>query len=59
MILLLPDETGIAEAERLIGGAAAADRAGHKVPNDIEVPFEELVDAETRLTLSPNNSSII
>ena len=45
----MPDEAGITEAESLIGAAAGADRDGHDIPSDIEVPLGELLGARTRL----------
>lgn len=51
LVKLLPDEAGIVEAERKLQAAADADRAGRAVPDDIEVPLEELVGARDRLKL--------
>ena len=49
LVKLLPDEQGITEAERLLSAAAAADREGRNIPDDIEVPLEDLVGARERL----------
>jgi len=51
LVKLLPDEEGIAEAERKINAAAEADKEGRSVPDDIEVPLAELVGARERLKL--------
>ncbi len=52
LVKLLPDEAGIAEAERLLGAAEAADKEGREIPQDIEVPLAELVGAKERLKLA-------
>jgi type I restriction enzyme, R subunit len=49
LIKLLPDEQGIVEAERQLKAAAEADNEGRRVPDDIEVPLEELAGSEGRL----------
>jgi len=51
LVKLLPSEQGITEAERLLDVAAEADKEGLSVPNDIEVPLEELIGARERLKL--------
>jgi len=51
LVKLLPDDAGIDEAERLLQSATAADREGRDTPSDIEVPLEELVGAERRLSV--------
>jgi type I restriction enzyme R subunit len=51
LVKLVPDERGIDEGERLLGAAAEADKEGRNVPDDIEVPLEDLVGAETRLKI--------
>ena len=48
LIKLLPDESGISEAERLIAEAAEADELGEK-GDDITVPLEELAGTKQRL----------
>lgn len=48
LIKLLPDDDGIADAERLISEAADADEDG-KADADILVPLEELAGAKARL----------
>ncbi|WP_084397385.1 MULTISPECIES: type I restriction endonuclease subunit R [Hyphomonadaceae] len=55
LIKLLPDDAGIAEAERLISEAADAEDAGTAEESDIAVPLEELAGAKARLeTLAAN-----
>lgn len=55
LIKLLPDDAGIAEAERLISEAADAEDAGTAAESDIAVPLEELAGAKARLeTLAAN-----
>jgi type I restriction enzyme, R subunit len=49
LIKLLPDESGISEAERLIAEAAEADDAGSRDEPDITVPLEELAGSKGRL----------
>jgi type I restriction enzyme, R subunit len=49
LIKLLPDDQGIAAAERLITEAAEADDVGSDTEPDIAVPLEELVGAKGRL----------
>lgn len=49
LVKLLPDEQGIVEGERLLNAAAKVDKHGRNVPDDIEVPLEDLVGAKTRL----------
>jgi type I restriction enzyme, R subunit len=49
LVKLLPDEAGIAEAERQINAAAEANEEGRNIPDDIEVPLELLVGARERL----------
>lgn len=49
LIKLLPDDQGIAAAERLIAEAAAEDDAGADKEPDITVPLEELAGARERL----------
>jgi len=49
LIKLLPDDAGIAEAERLISEASDAQEDGTERGEDITVPLEELAGAETRL----------
>lgn len=51
LVKLLPHEQGITEAERLLSAAAEADKEGRNVPDDIEVPLEDLVGARERLKL--------
>lgn len=51
LIKLLPDQAGIAEAEHQLGAAAEADREGRDLPQDLEVPLEELVGSGRRLRL--------
>jgi type I restriction enzyme R subunit len=51
LVKLLPDEQGIIEAERQLSAAAEADKEGQKVPDDIEVPLEDLAGADKRLKL--------
>lgn len=51
LVKLLPNEQGITEAEKLLSVAAGADKEGRTVPNDIEVPLEELIGARERLKL--------
>jgi type I restriction enzyme R subunit len=51
LVKLLPDEEGMAEAEQKINAAAEANKEGRGVPDDIEVPLEELVGARERLKL--------
>ena len=51
LVKLLLDEEGIAEAEQKLNAAAEADKEGRGVPDDIEVPLEELVGARERLKL--------
>ena len=51
LVKLLPDEAGIAEAERLLIAAEESDKEGRGVPDDIEVPLAELVGASERLAL--------
>lgn len=48
LIKLLPDETGISEAERLIADAAEAEELGAK-EDDIAVPLKELAGSKERL----------
>lgn len=48
-IKLLPDESGISEAERLIAEAAEADDVGSRDEPDITVPLEELAGSKGRL----------
>ena len=48
LIKLLPDDSGIAEAERLISEAADSDDAGTADEN-VQVPLEHLAGAEGRL----------
>jgi type I restriction enzyme, R subunit len=49
LIKLLPDDQGIATAERLIAEAAEADDAGADKEPDIAVPLGELAGAKQRL----------
>ena len=49
LIKLLPDDEGIAEAERLISEASDALEDGSEREEDITVPLEELAGADTRL----------
>lgn len=49
LIKLLPDDAGIAEAERLIAEAADVDESGADNEPDISVPLEELAGAKQRL----------
>jgi type I restriction enzyme, R subunit len=49
LIKLLPDDQGIATAERLIAEAAEADDAGADKEPDITVPLGELAGAKQRL----------
>lgn len=49
LIKLLPDDQGIANAERLIAEAAEADDAGADIETDITVPLQELAGAAGRL----------
>jgi len=51
LVKLLPDEQGIVEAERQLSAAAEADQKGQKIPDDIEVPLEDLAGAGERLKL--------
>jgi type I restriction enzyme, R subunit len=51
LVKLLPDEAGIAEAERQLHAAAEADKEGRSIPTDIEVPLQELVGARERVKL--------
>lgn len=51
LIKLLPDEAGITEAEQQLKSAAEADKEGRGVPDDIEVPLEELVGTPDRVKL--------
>jgi type I restriction enzyme R subunit len=51
LVKLLPDEQGIVEAERQLSAAAEADKEGQKIPDDIEVPLEDLAGADKRLKL--------
>ena len=51
LVKLLPDEAGIAEAERRINAAAEAEEEDRSIATDIEVPLEELVGARKRLKL--------
>jgi type I restriction enzyme R subunit len=51
LVKLLPDEQGIVEAERQLSAAAEADKEGQKIPDDIEVPLEDLAGADERLKL--------
>jgi type I restriction enzyme, R subunit len=51
LVKLLPDDAGIDEAERQLSAAAEADKEGHGVPADIDVPLQELVGARERLKL--------
>jgi type I restriction enzyme R subunit len=51
LIKLLPDDQGIAAAERLIAEVAEADNAGADKEPDIEVPLEELAGAKERLEM--------
>jgi type I restriction enzyme R subunit len=49
LIKLLPDDTGIANAEQMIADAADADETGATDAVDITVPLEELAGAKGRL----------
>lgn len=49
LVKLLPDEAGIDEAERMIAAVGEAENEGHDVPENIEVPLQELVGASERL----------
>jgi len=49
LVKLLPDEAGIAEAERMITAAGEAENEGRDVPQNIEVPLQELIGARERL----------
>jgi type I restriction enzyme R subunit len=49
LVKLLPDEAGIAEAQRYIDAAAEADDYSGGVPTGIEVPLGELIGASERL----------
>jgi type I restriction enzyme, R subunit len=49
LIKLLPDDQGIANAERLIAEAAEVDDTGGGKESDIVVPLEELAGAKVRL----------
>lgn len=51
LVKLLPDEAGIGEAEKQLVAATEADKEGKDIPEDIEVPLEELVGARERLKL--------
>lgn len=51
LIKLLPDDAGIAEAERLISEAADTDDAGANDNSDIAVPLEDLAGAKGRLEM--------
>lgn len=51
LIKLLPDDAGIAEAERLISEAADIEDAGVNNGSDIAVPLEELAGAKGRLEM--------
>jgi type I restriction enzyme R subunit len=51
LVKLLPDEAGIAEAERQLNAVAEADKEGRRVPANIEVPLQELVGARERVKL--------
>nr|WTA67196.1 type I restriction endonuclease subunit R [Micromonospora sp. NBC_00855] len=51
LVKLLPDEAGIAEAERQLEAVAEADNEGRSVPTGVRVPLERLVGAEERLKL--------
>lgn len=51
LIKLLPDDAGIAEAERLISEVADSEDAGVTKDPDITVPLEELAGAKGRLEL--------
>ena len=52
LVKLLADEEGITEAEKQLSAAAEADKEGRNVPEDIEVPLEELVRAPERLKVA-------
>ncbi len=49
LVKLLPDEKGVAEAERRLGAAVEADREGQADRNDIEIPLAQLVGSHERL----------
>lgn len=49
LIKLLPDDVGIAEAERMISEASDAEDDGSEREEDITVPLEELAGADARL----------
>lgn len=49
LVKLLPDEAGIAAGEALIKSAAEAEDEQGDVPDNVSVPLEELVGADTRL----------
>lgn len=49
LIKLLPDDTGITEAERLIAETADADESGASQDENIIIPLEELAGATGRL----------
>jgi type I restriction enzyme R subunit len=51
LVRLLPDEAGIAEAQRQLDSAAEADKVGQDLPDDIKVSLRELVGAPERLKL--------
>jgi len=51
LVKLLPDEAGVAEAQRQIKATAEADEDGRIAPDDIDVPLRELVGAGERLKL--------
>jgi type I restriction enzyme R subunit len=51
LIKLLPDDAGIAEAERLISEVADSEDAGATKDLDISVPLEELAGSKGRLEL--------
>lgn len=51
LIKLLPDETGIAEAQRFLDVISESDNEGVKAPSEIDIPFRDLVGARERLKI--------
>ncbi|MFU8851126.1 type I restriction endonuclease subunit R [Micromonospora sp. SL1-18] len=51
LVKLLPDEEGIADAERQLRAATDAERQGYSLSEDFAVPLEELIGAAGRLRI--------
>lgn len=51
LVKLLPDEAGIAAAQRLLDVISEADKEGANVPSEIDIPFRDLVGARERLKI--------